>query len=357
MPLLSLVPPPEGKSPADKVSPGETHDVSGVSRLYTFQSGEWVLEPNQSPSPLDVFMPITGDIIECQEVPARSLPDPFKCPRPSTSRSISRSEIHDLQSVSDKLKLCVKFCHLISLNPTDIKYVEFGSDVLRDYLLSIVREGGLEFEDDSMCLIAEHDNGDVYVVVRGSSSYSEIQSNLQAIAIPTSGDRMYINERFLKHALNGLESQIRIRLQRVKSLNNIYVTGYSTGGAVACIIASILASSFPHASICCVTFGSPIAGDENFSKWLRQRVVNYHRVILDTDMMPLIPASIPFSQCGEALCVRYNQNERPLLEIWPEISDSRWAVSVRDVARSNRQKSLASVDVYCQQVCEALGNL
>ena len=357
MPLLNLVPPPKEKDPYKKVSPGESHDVSLGSRLYSFQSGEWIVEPNQSPPLRGDLQPIFGDVIKSQEVPAREITHPLRCPQPSMARSLSRSEIHELHSEAEEIKMCVDLCELINLNPHDYKFSRFGSYVLQNFGLSILREDGAEFSDDCICLIAEHSSGDVYVVVRGSSSYSQIQSNLQAVTNPSSTEKMYIHERFLHHAMHGLEPQIRLRLQHIEHLDRIYVTGHGSGAAVASIVAYLVANTFGRIPVHCVTFGSPIPGDAAFSRCLKDAVKKHYRVVLDTDIMPLLPVGQHLSQCGEALCVRYSGTDPPDLEIWPEMSDSRWTFSVSDVIQSINHTPAASVSTYRHQVCLALSKL
>jgi hypothetical protein len=359
MPLLNVVPPPQEKSPSEKVTPGESHDIQSGSRVYTFRDGDWVLEPNQFPPRRDDFKPIVGNIRPYQEVPVGNMETMHQSIRPSTARPLSRSERYELHTVGEEINMCVKFCDLVYMNPADYNLVEFGSEVIRNFNLSIVRESSARFEEDSLCLIAVPADGVVYVVIRGSSSYHELQSSLNGVKLSPSGETIHVHGGFLNHAINGLEPHIRLKLQLIDPCSRLYVTGHGSGGAVATILAPLIAKSFPRATVTCLTFGSPIPGDEHFSKLVRETIKTHYRVVLDTDIFALVPVSANYTQCGEALCVRTsNRDEHPILEIWPEISDSRWLISIENLVSSVTHTSvMSSVKTYCHQICVVMDNL
>lgn len=86
-----------------------------------------------------------------------------------------------------------------------------------------------------------------------------------------------------------IEPELTQLIYKEKPLS-ITFCGHSMGGAVATIASAYYGSMFnKNKNITCHSFASPLVGDKGFSEWFQENVNESRRVVLEGDLVPLIP--------------------------------------------------------------------
>ena len=107
---------------------------------------------------------------------------------------------------------------------------------------------------------------------------------------PTPGHGPYkLHAGFMLQA-NSLMQYVANNIASGPTCRPIYMTGHSLGGALATIIASVLAPLHPTREVYAVTFGAPRVGNANYKRYC-DSIPNLHimRVTHTCDIIPRIP--------------------------------------------------------------------
>jgi len=75
-----------------------------------------------------------------------------------------------------------------------------------------------------------------------------------------------------------------IEFNKHKNLKKIYICGYKIGGALATVMAALLAEKFHNMFlISCFTFGAPEVGNKQFKKYFNEYITCNYRIVIDGD--------------------------------------------------------------------------
>lgn len=133
----------------------------------------------------------------------------------------------------------------------------------------------------------------IIIAFRGTSSQADTISDLIARQIPypwfANGGNTH---------LGFTEIYAKARLQIIQALakcdpnKRLIITGHSLGGALATLCALDLAYNTQFAPPIVYTYGAPRIGDPAFAEAYNQKIPFNHRIVIESDLIPLIPPPI-----------------------------------------------------------------
>lgn len=146
-------------------------------------------------------------------------------------------------------------------------------------------------DDDCEVLVCNHQSDALVIAFRGTSSGSDVLTDLDIIRDPLPLANLNEPEWPLVHS--GFSHQffsVNTNLDTfIASKENIIFCGHSLGGALATIGSLYYSYLYPSKQISCVTFGSPRVGDERFVSMFDERISNSIRYVNDNDPVPCLP--------------------------------------------------------------------
>ena len=296
MPLLQIIRPP-----SEKVSPGLSHRIEeeGTSpyRVYHFNEGEWRLEYRHS-YPSRIF--VTPSVSKILSVPRYEKADlRMRTHRPVGSQRLSTYDLSNLPLYS--VERAVDLCHLSYICHRDIV-----NDYLGHSVLGAVQPGFpvlIQDPDDGRagCYLWKfRDERRIYAVFSGPAHLSSIASDLVKVQTE-SGSCGMINGAYAEFC-ERIEPHItHILTETLLEYDAIICTGHSLGGACATICSLVLSGIFPDRTVICVTFGSPMVGDETFSSRFTECVHQSLRFVNADDPVTVMPSLGGYVQASDAL--------------------------------------------------------
>lgn len=161
------------------------------------------------------------------------------------------------------------------------------------------------------------DYATIYVAFRGTSSQQDMLDNLNLAMCDifcsnsTRGVRVHKGMYLQFMAIGGhIMQDINKLLDASRTpVKRIVVCGHSLGGALATIAAPTFAEMFPELEISCCTIGSPRVGNTNFVDWFHGLVKSNHRVVNESDPVPMVPMSYRFTHVRNALVMNEEKKE------------------------------------------------
>jgi hypothetical protein len=111
----------------------------------------------------------------------------------------------------------------------------------------------------------------------------------------------FMHQHYLENPIWGQSyvngEDVNINLRRNNSTHPIpciIFTGHSLGGALATLSSLYFKCKYPEADISCITFGSPRAGSNQFTKLFNDNIDNSYRFVNDNDPVPCVPSAWRF---------------------------------------------------------------
>jgi triacylglycerol lipase len=86
--------------------------------------------------------------------------------------------------------------------------------------------------------------------------------------------------------------QIIQALEKCDLSKRLIITGHSLGGALATLCALDLAYNTPFSAPIVYTYGAPRIGDPAFADAFNRKIPFNHRIVIESDLIPLIPPPI-----------------------------------------------------------------
>lgn len=133
---------------------------------------------------------------------------------------------------------------------------------------------------------------DTVVAVRGVDDATDKKSTIDAIHQETSIKNGYIHRGFMTETQNLLD-----KLKPFPKEKPLWITGFSLGGAIALILASVFPVKELH------TFGAPRTGNFEWVKAYRDIV--HYRWVNNNDFIPRIPRII-YKHHGTEMYIKYD---------------------------------------------------
>jgi triacylglycerol lipase len=193
-----------------------------------------------------------------------------------------------LESINYKLALfLICSCHQT--------YIQFDDDAGRfiipagyRYLASFSAEAYGASMETFGYLIESDDT--IVIAFRGTTSTADTISDLIAQQMPypwiSNGGSTH---RGFTEIYSTARMQIIDILSKCDSSKKLIITGHSLGGALATLCALDLAYNTKFAPPIVYTYGAPRVGDPTFAAAYNQKIAFNHRVVIESDLIPLIP--------------------------------------------------------------------
>jgi len=181
-----------------------------------------------------------------------------------------------------------------------------------------------------VALDAQGDAGDVIVAFRGSSSAMDWMHNavaLQTTLSPWTDVRVHAG--FL-HQYRSLHHRLAELLHSLDA-KHLLLCGHSLGGALACVAAAMLLSSYTGDL---VTFGAPRVGNARFAEVVRSRCVRITRVVHSRDVVPTAPLRL----------LGYEH-------VSPETAGGEWTLLAHDGSVRRMRKERSVLREACVRLC------
>ncbi|MEX2461829.1 MAG: lipase family protein [Paenibacillaceae bacterium] len=130
----------------------------------------------------------------------------------------------------------------------------------------------------------------IIIAFRGTTSHADTISDLIASQTPfpwlDNGGNTHLG---FTEIYATARMQIIQALTKCDSSKKLIITGHSLGGALATLCALDLAYNTKFAPPIVYTYGAPRVGDPSFAAAYNQKIAFNHRIVIESDLIPLIP--------------------------------------------------------------------
>lgn len=193
-------------------------------------------------------------------------------------------------------KNCIRKCTLLA----DEAYTNKLKSITNSYLIE-------NKETDAQIHIGI-ENNNIYVVCRGTSSFTDIITDLKVsrkkcIFLKNT----YIHRGFLEQYTSVRDNLVK----KINEINNVNIKrivfcGHSLGGALATIGALDFKLQNTNSRIHCITFASPRVGNTEFSKLFNKEIKNSCRIVYHRDPVSFLPTCLRFAHVKG--CIHFKKN-------------------------------------------------
>jgi triacylglycerol lipase len=134
---------------------------------------------------------------------------------------------------------------------------------------------------------------DIIIAFRGTDSKEDTLADLNAsqCTFPWAANKCATHRGFTD-IYNTLRQQVIAVLANCSPDKRLIITGHSLGGALATLCALDIASNTHFGSPTVYTFGAPRVGDPIFAANYNRLMTNNYRVVINSDLVPLLPPPI-----------------------------------------------------------------
>lgn len=155
-----------------------------------------------------------------------------------------------------------------------------------------------------------HNKNTIDLCFRGTTNINDICFNLNIYPQSFIREDIKIHSGFLKKYL--LIRDIIINktdeIIRNNSIKKIYISGHSSGGAIANIATLDLNILYPEIEINTITFGSPRVANKAFIDEYNKRIKNSIRIVNNNDIIQFLPLPIIYHHIHKPL-ILFNKNK------------------------------------------------
>ncbi|MGI9554349.1 MAG: lipase family protein [Vampirovibrionia bacterium] len=186
-------------------------------------------------------------------------------------------------------------------------------------VFNTLKECPVLYKSDADCevLLCKHESDDLVVAFRGTSSGSDVLTDLSIsrsilpLAHLEEKDWPLVHSGFIEQffSVNGHVDSA------VSEADSIIFCGHSLGGALATIGSLHYSLIYPDKDISCVTFGSPRVGDERFVALFDERISNSIRYVNDNDPIPCLPTRWRFKHVKGLQWLNQDQIQEEI-QVW-----------------------------------------
>lgn len=181
--------------------------------------------------------------------------------------------------------------YALRVSPTIQKTAKYSSQSYDDINKSKSKSKLITRFDDNIGLRAYEDKRDLVLTIRGSCNLEDWKVNLNCLLvehphIPCGN----VHRGYLTNLLNIIDlpefEYIKTSINK-QNINNVLITGHSSGAAKGILIGHYLAKMFPNVKFTVVTFGCPKLGDSDFYNDIdKLRNINIISINFNDDFVP-----------------------------------------------------------------------
>lgn len=156
-----------------------------------------------------------------------------------------------------------------------------------------------------------HNNNTLDICFRGTSNINDICYNLNIIPKSFIKDEFKVHSGFLNKYLV-IRDMIINKTKEIMNNNqieHIYLSGHSSGGAIANIASLDYHYLYPNITINTITFGSPRVANKAFIEEYNKKIKNSVRIVNDNDIIQFLPLPIIYHHIHEPLVLHNNNKD------------------------------------------------
>ena len=131
----------------------------------------------------------------------------------------------------------------------------------------------------------------------------DLMAYKQIMPYGNTSSKIKVHRGFIK-AYKNIRDELHKRFKAEKEIENVFVSGFSLGAAMATLAAVDFQYIYPDTKIECCTAGSPRVGNRAFAKSYNKRVPDTIRLKWGNDIITLLPFSILlYKHIGEKISI------------------------------------------------------
>ena len=153
----------------------------------------------------------------------------------------------------------------------------------------------LTYKTYNNTFIIVHKNNSLNICFRGTKNMNDIYLNFNIIQKSFIKKEIKVHRGFLNKYLS-IRDKVINKTNEIISNNNIediYISGHSSGGAIANIASLDLYYLYPNIRINTITFGAPKMANKAFVEEYNNKINNSIRIVNKYDIFQYLPLSIP----------------------------------------------------------------
>lgn len=163
-----------------------------------------------------------------------------------------------------------------------------------------------------------HDKTTLDLCFRGTANINDIFFNINIYPETYFKKNIKIHRGFLKKYLS-IRELILNKTNEIINNNNIqeiYMSGHSSGGAIANIASLDFVDIYPDIKINSITFGSPKLANKAFTEEYNKKIKNSIRIVNKNDIIQYLPLPILYHHIHMPIILNNNKNYKLFTNIY-----------------------------------------
>ena len=167
----------------------------------------------------------------------------------------------------------------------------------------------LTYKNKNTCIII-HKNNTLNICFRGTKNTNDFYLNLNIIPQSFIKKEIKVHKGFLYKYLSIRDIVINKTKEIISNnyIEDIYISGHSSGGAIANIASLDLFYLYPNKRINTITFGSPRVANKAFIDEYNKNINNSYRIVNKNDIIQYLPLPIIYNHIHKPLILQDNNN-------------------------------------------------
>jgi predicted lipase len=162
-------------------------------------------------------------------------------------------------------------------------------------------------QNDNYLILHQNHTHTLNICFRGTKNTNDIYNNMNIIPHNFITNEMKVHKGFLFTYLSIRDKIIRNIREIIlnNNIENIYISGHSSGGAIANIASLDFYYLYPKIKINTITFGSPRFANNAFIEEYNKNIINSVRIVNKHDIIQHLPFPIIYKHIHEPLILNY----------------------------------------------------
>ena len=158
-------------------------------------------------------------------------------------------------------------------------------------------------------------NNSLNICFRGTKNLNDLYLNFNIIPQSFLKKEIKVHKGFLYKYLSIRDLVINKSKEIISNNNieNIYISGHSSGGAIANIASLDLYYLYPNIRINTITFGSPRVANKSFIEEYNKNIKNYIRIVNKNDIIQYLPLPIIYHHIHKPIILLDNLKNKNII--------------------------------------------